>query len=353
LARRVRRTQGSTARGRAQPSEWTFDYFPRPGEQLNVAVTRPSAVAGSTIAFDRVALQSEAGSRSTDSALELTYRSTQGGRHLIRLPTDAIVTSVTDDGQSVAVRPEHGELSLSILPGSHGWKINWQTPIGVRLLTRAPSVNLTTPSTNISLSMRVPDDRWVLFTFGSGIGPTILYWGELLVFIVIAWSLGRSGLTPLSTSEWLLLGLGLSTFSWLVLGLFVVFVLAFQWRSLRAAPASRDRFNLSQIGLGVLAAAAILALVAAVPRGLLARPDMRIQSLDSGGALAWFVDQAPGNLPTPGILSVSLWWYKLAMLAWALWLSFALVRWIKWAWQIYTRDGLWRGAGESPPVTPP
>ncbi len=65
-------------------------------------------------------------------------------------------------------------------------------------------------------------------------------------------------------------------------------------------------------------------------------------------ALYWFLDRTSDALPRTGVLSVSLWWYKIAMLAWALWLSFALTRWVKWAWQIYARDGLWRSAPRAP-----
>jgi len=50
------------------------------------------------------------------------------------------------------------------------------------------------------------------------------------------------------------------------------------------------------------------------------------------------------------VLSVSLWWYKAAILGWALWLSFALTGWIKWAWQVFTRDGLWRAGRPAEPA---
>jgi hypothetical protein len=96
--------------------------------------------------------------------------------------------------------------------------------------------------------------------------------------------------------------------------------------------------------------------VAAVPQGLLAHPDMRIAPPPIiGGELTWFVDQSMTQLPAPAVLSVSLWWYKIAMLAWALWLSFALIRWVKWAWQVYTRDGLWpqRERAPQPAPSPP
>ncbi len=85
---------------------------------------------------------------------------------------------------------------------------------------------------------------------------------------------------------------------------------------------------------------------------------MRIHGSSPGETLHWFLDRTSDALPRTGVLSVSLWWYKIAMLAWALWLSFALTRWVKWAWQIYARDGLWHSAprvpraAENPPADP-
>jgi len=176
------------------------------------------------------------------------------------------------------------------------------------------------------------------------------------VFIVAAWWVGRTSLTPLPARDWLLLGLGLSTFSWFVLGLFALFIALFQWRSRHPAVSERRRFNLLQLVSGLLAVAAILAVVAAVPRGLLAQPDMRIEPAGEAHELNWFVDLATAQFPAPSVLSISLWWYKLAMLAWALWLSFALTRWTRWAWQVLIRDGLWRRAlvrTPPPPASPP
>jgi hypothetical protein len=334
---------------------WTFEYYPRPGERLQLNVTRPTAVGGGTVAFDHVRLETRVGKRSSDTALELQYRSTQGGRQTLRIPPGAVVTRVLSDGEPIALRPENGELSLSALPGDHTWSVNWQTSEGEKLITRSPRVTVDAPASNLQLSVRLPEDRWVLYVFGPGVGPTILYWGEVLLFVVVAWLLGRTRLTPLATRDWLLLGLGLSTFSWLALCVFIVFVAVFEWRTRYAAPVDPQRFNLLQVGSGILAVIALLAVVTAVPKGLLAHPDMRI--LPDSGELAWFVDQSSGALPSPAVLSVSLWWYKIAMLAWALWLSFALTRWTRWAWGVFASHGLWRAraaiSSPSPPAPPP
>ncbi|HEY6824636.1 MAG TPA: hypothetical protein VI195_09355, partial [Steroidobacteraceae bacterium] len=73
---------------------WLFEYYPRPGERLAVRVTRPTAAAGGTLAFDSVALETSVGRRSSDTSLELHYRSTQGGRQTLRIPANAEVTKV-------------------------------------------------------------------------------------------------------------------------------------------------------------------------------------------------------------------------------------------------------------------
>ena len=276
---------------------WLFEYYPRPGEHLQLRISRPAPLAGTSVAFDRLQLETHVGKRSSDVSLTLNYRSTQGGPQVLQLPPQSQVTTVQSDGVAVALRPEHDELSLSALPGAHTWTINWQSPAGVTLLTRSPALVLSAPASNLDVTLQLPQDRWVLYTFGAGVGPAILYWGELLVFIASAWFLGRSRLTPLPARDWLLLGFGLSTFSWSVLLLFAAFMAVFQWRSRQLAPADDSRFNALQVALALLAVAALLAVVAAGPRGHLGHPHKRIAGAGAYGQLRWFIDQSQRQLP--------------------------------------------------------
>jgi hypothetical protein len=174
-----------------------------------------------------------------------------------------------------------------------------------------------------------------------------LYWGELMVFMVLALTLGRSRATPLRSHEWLLLGLGLSTFSWFVLLLVVVWMMAIRWREgLSVQVFEPGRFKVLQATLMALSMVAVLGLVLAIPYGLLASPDMRIAGAgQSFGSLSWFTDQSANRLPSVWVFSVSLWWYKTAMLAWALWLAFALTRWLPCAWRALNVGAFW---GKSP-----
>jgi hypothetical protein len=327
-----------------QSKDWTFEYFPRAGETLSVKISRPPAAKGRTLAIDDVRIESIVGKRSTNEILQFSYRSTRGDRHSVMLPPAIRVTAVTVDGVTVPVQMEKGELPLALLPGAHRVEVQWQSEEGARALTRPSQVDLQVPSSNVSTTVGLPADRWVLYAGGSGIGPAILYWGELIVFLLLAVILGRARRAPLRSHEWLILGLGLSTFSWSALLLFAAWIYAMRWREEMAVQQlSASKFNLLQVMLIALSLVAVISLIAAIPFGLLANPDMRVAGLgQQANELNWFNDQAPGVLPTPWVLSISLWWYKAAMLLWALWLAFALVRWLPFAWKALGAGGFWR-----------
>jgi hypothetical protein len=95
-------------------------------------------------------------------------------------------------------------------------------------------------------------------------------------------------------------------------------------------------------------------LVAAVKEGLLGNPEMFIRGNGSSRTtLQWFQPRGGTELPLPSIVSVSVWYYRLLMLAWALWLAVALIRWLKWAWTQFSDGGCWRRWTLRAKVPPP
>jgi len=325
--------------------QWLYEFYPRPGEHLTVHISRPQPTSGATLAIDSVEQTFTVGKRSADGFLAFEYRSTQGGRQSIHLPEDARVTGVELDHQPVQLRPDRGDLSLGLLPGKHAVQVGWTTPEGAALVIRSPRIDLHTPASNIRTSVRLPEDRWVLFATGRGVGPAILYWGELALFVVVAILLGRSPRSPLRTHEWLLLGLGLSTSSWSVLALVGLWLFAMRWRAGWAAAVPAWRFNTVQVLLAILTVSALSALVfVGTSGGLLAPPAMGIEGSGSGRhALGWFLDETPSELPRCTILSVPIWVYRIVMFAWALWVVVALMRWLRATWEAWKTHGIWRG----------
>ncbi len=325
------------------------EFDPRAGEALEIGVLRPEASAGSTLAFDSVTLDVDYGNRSSDVNLNLRYRSTRGAQHAIRLPQDVEVTAVSIDGRPQTLRADGDTITVPILPGEHVISIAWRTPESMGFRTTTPVVDLGAPASNIEISMSRPDDRWLLGTTGPQLGPAVLYWPELAALVLFALILGRIGLSPLRTRHWLLLGLGFSTFNWPVLAVVAAWLFACGLRD-RLGVAGLDwwRFNLVQVVIGGLTVITLLSILTSLPQGLLGTPDMHVTGHNSWGTeLGWFADRSDAALPTASAFTVSLWIYKALILAWALWLSFALVRWLPWVWGCFSRDGYWRSRHEA------
>ncbi|WP_426702256.1 hypothetical protein ACPPVV_04395 [Rhodanobacter sp. Col0626] len=331
-------------------------YQPLPGETLQLAFDQPAAIAGDSLAFDGVQLTSATGERASETTLSLHARSTRGGEHAINLPAGAELLDAHRDGEPVNLAVRDGKLGLPLLPGEHDYTLRLREPHGVAMQTRTPVFALHAPMANISLNLQLPQDRWVVWTWGPTTGPAVLYWSQLVVLLLAAWLLARYAPTPLRFRHWLLLGLGFSAFAWSAYALVVLWLILLGLRA-RHTPSEQlgaMRFNLLQFGLAALTVLALLVLVAAVPKGLLGLPDMHVAGNDSGAwSLRWFADQSSSALPSGGVFSVSLWVYKIAMLAWALWLANALIGWLRWGFDAWTRGGYWRRREPKPGVVPP
>ncbi len=324
---------------------WVPQFHPRPGESLHIAVTRPEAVPGDTLALDRVDYVQQVGERSSTLLLDVAYRSTRGQQRELGLPAGSELEAVIIDGREQSLRLEEGKLNLPIVPGTHRVQVRFRLAEGASWMQNLPGLDLSVPASNVSVGFDLPQNRWVLFTRGPSLGPAVLYWAELLVFVFLAWLLGRTTITPLKTRDWLLLGLGFSTFSWGVLGLVTGWLFVMGWRARNPRLSERESFNLIQLALGVGSVAVLFVLLSSIPMALLGNPDMHVVGNDSNMyRLRWFSDRVDGLSPAVGVFSTPLWVYKSLILLWALWLSFALVRWLPWAWQSFRSGGYWVSA---------
>jgi hypothetical protein len=317
-------------------------FNPRGGEALTMTATRPEASAGTTLAFDRVNLAVSQGDRSSTAQLTLSYRSTRGAQHVVQLPESAEITEVRIDNRVEPLRADGRNLSLPILPGVHGISVTWRDSRDAGSVTKTPDVDLGAPASNITMNLTLPGNRWLLGTDGPPLGPAVLYWPELVVLILIALILGRVDWTPLKWWHWLLLGFGFSTFNWPVLGVVVLWLLSCGARDQWRTKIPWWRYNTTQVFYALFTVIALLAIVVSLPSGLLGSPDMHVTGNGSyGNALTWFADRSESVLPVAIAWSAPIWIYKVLILIWALWLSFALLRWLPWVWQCFAKDGFW------------
>lgn len=330
-------------------ANWFPTWRPWPGETVTLTVTRPEGVGGQTLTIDRSQLRVTPGRRATETSLSLSLRSSQGTQHAIALPAGAELTGVAIDGVAQPIRLEAGRLVLPVAPREQTVDIGWREATGIGTRFRTPAIDLGAPSVNAHLQASLGDDRWILFAGGPRLGPAVLFWGVLLVIVLLAVALGRLRLTPLRTRHWLLLGIGLSQSPIIPAALVVgwLFLLGARGRGWARRIADARLFNALQVAIGVVTLLALASLFAAVEQGLLGRPDMQIAgNFSYGTTLNWYQDIATAVYPQGYVVSVPLLVYRLLMLAWALWLAFALLGWLRWGWQCLATDGLWRATGK-------
>jgi len=270
-------------------------------------------------------------------------RSSQGGQTVVRLPPEGRLQSAAVDGVPQPVRQDGDRVTFPIHPGEQRFTLAWRETRGAASRLETPAVDVGHPVVNVALTVEVPRSRWVLLTGGPALGPAVLFWGVLAVTLVAAAALGRLRLTPLRTRHWVLLGVGLTQAPAWSAVLVVGWLLALGARVRAPSDLPRWRFNLMQVGLALLTVTALGLLLEAVRQGLLGLPEMQVEGNGSSGyLLRWYQDRSGPELPGAWVVSVPLWVYRGLMLAWALWLAFAVLGWLRWGWDAYRTGGLWR-----------
>ncbi len=312
------------------------DYFmhmflPRPHESINVNVSRPQSVAGDVLSIDSVANSYSLGKRTTKVVTNIKYRATQGGQFNVKLAKESVVKSVSFDGVESNLMNEDGVVAVGFLPGNHRVSIEWYVNQPLTMLHQTPTIALPQEYSNLDQTMDLPRDRWVLFGHSAGVGPAFLYWGELIVFLVMAMVLGRSRYSPLKPWQWLALGCAFGTFSWSAFVLIAVWLFFIGWKVKFAGFEGHQAKNIVLQWFSLLFSLVALSVLAGVVAyGLFSQPDMGITGSQSNGShLHWYLDAGNQQVPQLTLFSLHLWWYKLLILLWSIWISMALLSWLK------------------------
>lgn len=327
-----------------ESARWLPEWRPWPGEKVTLALEKPAGTEGQTLTLDSSALIVAPGIRATDSTLTLSLRSSRGGQHVLKLPEGAALQRVEIDGQTQPIRLEGREIKLPIHPGTQTVTTVWREARGMGMRFTTTAIDVGTPGVNGSVEVGLPEGRWLLFVGGPRLGPAVLIWGVVIALALIAYGLARVPLTPLGTGHWFLLGLGLTQAplqlsiilaGWLFLsGLRKRFSVEYVKSSL---------FHVGQLTLAVWTISALISVFIAVERGLLGPPDMQVTGNGSSNlVLRWYQDRTMAVLPKAWVISIPLLAYRVLMLAWALWLAFSLLTWLRWSWKCFSDGGYWR-----------
>jgi len=325
-------------------------FNPYSGEVLTVTAERTQPIAGPTVTVESVRLDVEPGQRVRTADLALELRASAGGNFPVTLPSGAVVTSVIVDGSEQPIPVSEGVVALPLVPGERHYQIAWRNEIASTAQFRSPEVTLASVANNVTIAVSFPRDRWVLGLGGPRLGPAILFWGLVIVVALLGVLLARVRALPLTTLDALLLAVGLTLCNLpttlLVAVWFGLLLARERWIAATGRTLAR---NLIQVTLAALSVVTVIALVMSVPLALLGSPEMQIIGNGSSSYFyQWFQDHAGESLPTAWVFSLPLWVYRGAMLVWSLWLAFALLRWLKWAWRRWATPQWWYSDNDRP-----
>jgi len=316
-------------------------FHPWPGEKLTLDVKTTRAAKGEHITVRSAVLKLIPGLRTARGELTVEFQTSRSLIHVLTIPTNATLERAAVDGVEQAVKVDQGRVGLALEPGTRHVTLHWVDGSPLSMLFKTPALDVGARGVNFQTIVEIPTERWVLAVGGPRQGPALLFWGYLILIVAMAFILPRVPLCPLRTRSWLLLGLGLTQVP-VAAAVFIggwFFAIAARHSFLSLGRLSR---NFLQLVLVFYSVGFLIALFGAVYSGLASSPDMSIEGAGSyPGNLSWYVDRSAGAFRTSWILSVSVWFFRVAMLVWALWLSSALLGWLKWAWVELRRDGFW------------
>ena len=325
-------------------NDWQPSWQPWPGEEVLIKVTRPAGVKGKTVTIDSSVLTIEPGEQNTSARLEFNLRSSSGGQHVIHLPTGAILQTVSINNKKMPIRNSLDGLSLPVLPGKQKINVTWHEPRGISTIFHTSVVNLGTDSVNNTITLMPGYKRWILLTSGPAMGPAVLFWGVFFIILIVSYGLGRIKGTPLKTYHWILLWIGLSASEPLSALVIVSCIFALKVRNTMDVKTTKEVvFNAFQVLLIVLVLLSVAAFITSIEQGLLGSPHMQISGNGSSAyELNWFSDRIAEVLPQANMISVPVYIYRLIMLAWSIWLAFAVIKWAQWGWIAFSREGYWK-----------
>lgn len=317
-------------------------WMPWPGEKISLSVSRPVAEKGESLTIDFLDLQHQLGQRTNHSTLEFNVRTSQGQYYPFTLPDGATLDSMLIDQSSQALVQTTGEIAIPLHPGKQVIQLKWHSDSGVKLKSELPKIQLIKNTTNIRSTILLPRDRWVLFVGGPAFGPAILLWGWMIVVVLVAFVLGKIAITPLKFHHWLLLGLGVTSTNFYTPLLIVGWLFAIGLRGKYSGYLKAKNFRLIQFALFGFSVIALGSLLITIPMGLLSSPEMHIVGNGSSAySLNWYQDRMGDTFPNAWVVSVPIYVYRIAMLAWSLWLAVSLLNWLKWAWIQISTKGIW------------
>jgi len=305
-------------------------FVPLSGETLDLKFSQPSRVPGTTLTVERAHLAMDVKERTSETTLYLSVQATQASEFAISIPENATIKDILANNDQQPIPPS----STILLPISNGlgrYQIEWETDSGVDILEQSPTIFLNQQALNMSYTVSVPQNRWVIWTGGLAQNPDVLTWLTAVGLIVLGLCLVRVPNIGLSVVEVILLAIGSALTNPWIFFVIGVWKLAVWWRSHNQQDSKyKILFRVIQsifVLLGVIFGMVVIYLVINV-----------LVDVSSGNMFhnyfSWYVDEVGESLPVVWLLALPQWVYLALIVMWLLWLAVVFVRWARSSWSV-------------------
>lgn len=327
-------------------SQASLSWRPWPGESVNLSVTRPQGVKGAEVTMKKGKYRFEPSGQLAAGQVDLTLVASRGTTRTLTLPKEATHVNLTIDHEEQFDPMKDGLVRLAIKPGLHHYKVSWKMPSVRTFAQHIPPIKIDIESVNFEQEY-ILGHRWLIAVSGPEWGPAILFWGKLILALLLSIALSIGSWSPLSRLDWFLLMAGLTQHhasSWLLV--FIWFgAFALRRRIASQLLKSTFLFNLVQFALASGTIVFLSVMYFITKSNLLSLADMQVTGAGSSMfMLKWYVDRFANGESSPqvAVYSLPLWFWSAMMLVWALWFASRLYRWLIWAWECINAGGGWR-----------
>lgn len=305
-------------------------FVPLSGEILDLKFSQPSRVPSNTLTVEIAHLAMGVNERATETILYLSIQATQASEFSVSIPENASIKDIRANNDQQPIPPS-STILLPITNGLGNYQIEWVTDSGVDILEQTPTITLNQQSVNVSYTVSVPQNRWVIWTGGLAQNPDVLTWLTAVGLIVLGLCLVRVPNIGLSVVEVILLAIGSAlTNPWIFIAI-GVWKLAVWWRSHNQQDSKyKVLFYVIQsifVLLGVIFGVVVIYLII----------DVLVAA--SGGNIfhnnfSWYVDEIGESLPVVWLLVLPQWSYLALIVIWLLWFAVMFVRWARRSWSV-------------------
>lgn len=305
-------------------------WQPFPGEKVQVNVAQLQGISGNFVTIDSAQHSVVAGLRQYDGTVNASLRITKESLISLTVAEGAVVQSLALDGEQGKGLQTGSSVSVLVPPGSHSLVLRYLMLRDATHLERVPSVKLSAPTHNLTTVLVPAQDRWVLWTGGAPWGPSVVFWGKLIMVVLITITLAHFGFLGISIGAASMLGVGLTSAPTFLLGIPLMWLAVLHvGGSYRESMLRRSQI-VSRVVVLSICALALVVLYNIVETGLVLNPPMLIAGNGSTSAsLRWFVDHTEQELLRPWIVRLPLWMWRAFSLIWASWLVVSLLNWLK------------------------